>query len=822
MGPTYISTFVDALRQDLRYGARMMIKFIGQSLVIILTLAFGIAANCAVFSVIDGILLKPLPFPDSERLIAIRGSSNDQQEESEPLSAPELADVIAGSREFGEVAAYNWGYANLSGADEPQRLVGVAVTSNFFSVLKSGPLLGRAFSADEERQGHHQVVIISYDLWQRTFGGETGVIHKTIRLDDESYTVVGVMPAEFNFPFYNISIWRPLVLQDEEKSETKRGDRFLSSIVRLNPGSSIEQAQARLNLVADRMRQERPEAYSNGLRLTAISKHKEMVGWIRPALLLLFAGVGMVLIIGCGNVASIILARAVGRQHEIATRIALGAGRWRLIRQLLTENILLSLIGGLIGALLAKLGFHLLLIWGPSDIPYLSQLSVSYRVIGFALGLALLTGMILSLVPAWSYSNPNLSEYLKENAKSATGGRNRRLTHNILVVSQIALALALVVGAGLLIKSFQRLQSVPVGFEPANRLSLRIVLSLKSYPSAEQRRGFFQQLMERVGRIPGVISVGTVTGLPLADINQQVRFSAEESEEQSENRLHRANYLVVSPNYFKVLGIPLRKGEYFQNTEVEWLPEVIVNETLARRYWPGEDPIGKRIRISAIGRQSRPATVIGVIADIKHQGLDIATKPEIYMSYLNAFTPMYQLGSAFLVVHASIDSIGLTSAIRQEIQALDKNQPLFNVMTMEDRIANSIFPRRLSMLLISTSAIVALLLAFIGAFGLMSYLVAQRTPEIAIRLALGAAPHNMLRLVIGQVLRIALAGIAIGVGLALLSGRLMRKLLFGVNSTDPVIFTLSALLLLIVALLACYAPARRAMKVDPLVVLRNE
>ncbi|HKX30620.1 MAG TPA: ABC transporter permease [Blastocatellia bacterium] len=813
---------IDVMAQDIRYGLRVLRRSVGQSLIIILTLAFGIAANCAIFSVIDGILLRPLPFPDPEQLVVIRGNFNDQQGEIEHLSVPEFADLAAHGRTFSEISAYNWGYANLSGVDEPQRLVGVEVTATFFSTLKSAPILGRAFLTQEEQFGDHRVAIISYDLWQRKFGGAANVLQQTIRLDDETYTIVGVMPAAFNFPFYNISIWRPLALPDEEKSETKRNDRFLYSIARLKPGVNLDQAQAQLNLIADRMMQQHPEAYPKGLKLTTISKHEEAVRSIRPALLLLFAGVALVLLIGCGNIANILLARAVGRQQEIATRIALGASRARLARQLLTENLLTSLIGGTLGVILAKLGVHLFLTFAPPETPYLDQVTVNYRVVGFALALALLTGMFLSLVPTLTYSKPNLNEYLKENAKHTTGGRHRRLAHNTLVISQIALALVLLLSAGLLIKSFRRLQMVPVGFEPTDRLSLRIVLPMKSYPTAEQRRGFFQQLLERVGAVPGVVSVGSVTSLPLADINQQVRFSTENNEELAENRLPRANYLVVSPNYFNVLGISMLKGQTFQSKEVEWLPEVIINETLARRYLANEDPIGKQIKVHGFGRQVRPATVIGVVADLKHQGLDINTKPEIYVSYLNAYTPMYHLGSAFLVVQTKTDVGSLTSAIRREVQALDKDQPIFNIMTMDDRIAKSVFPRRFSMLLLSTSAAVALLLSFVGTFGLMSYLVAQRTPEIAIRLALGASPQDMLKLVVGQALRITLIGISIGLVAAFLSLRLMTNLLFGVKPTDPTVFASTSILLLVVALLASYVPARKAMQVDPLAALRSE
>jgi predicted permease len=417
-----------------------------------------------------------------------------------------------------------------------------------------------------------------------------------------------------------------------------------------------------------------------------------------------------------------------------------------------------------------------------------------------------------------SWSTPNLSEPLKEQTKGArVGGRT---THHLLLISQIAMSLVLLVGAGLLIKSFRKLQLVPVGFEPTNRLSMRLALPIKSYPTPAQRRGFFQQLLERANKLPGVDSVGLVTSLPLADINHQIRFGR--VEELSDQRLSYANYLVVSPNYFKVMGIPLLKGQGFQDDGVKWLPEVIVNEALARRLWPGEDVIGKQIKVNGGGLQSRPARIIGVVPDIKHNGLHLATSPEIYVSFLNASTPAYYLGAMFLVIHSTADTAGIISAVRSEVRNLDNNQPVFNIQRMEDRIAASLFPRRSSMLLLSTSAAIAVILSFIGAFGLMSYYVMQRTPEIAIRMALGADAGDVRRLIIGQALRLASAGIIIGILGAFVSVRLMREMLFGVRATDPLVFILTALSLLGVVLSACYVPIRKALKVDPLVVLRSE
>jgi putative ABC transport system permease protein len=810
--------FQDGLRQDIRYGVRMMLRAPGQSLIILVTLALGIAGNCAVFSIIDAVLLKPLPFPDSHQLVSIGATSDETRGEPARLSVPEFIDLSGAGDIFSRPAAYTWGYANLSGVDEPQRLVGGKVTSSFFTVLRSNPVLGRAFSAQEDQFGNHRVALISYELWQHSFGETADVLNKTIRLDDETYTVIGVMSPGFNFPFYGISVWRPLAPEDEEKNEAKREDRSWYTLARLKPGVTIEQAQTHLNLLTARLKQAHPEAYPNGLRLTVTSKHEEMVRPIRPVLLTLFVGIGLVLLIGCANVANIVLARVTSRRHEIATRIVLGADRSRLFRQLLTENLVISVIGAAIGMLLTQSGIRLFQSFGPTDTPFLETIGVNHRVIGYAIGLTLLISVILSLFPILSWSTPNLSEPLKEQAKSA-GGRSR-IAHHLLLISQIALSLILLVGAGLLIKSFRNLQLVSVGFEPANRLSMRLVLPIKSYPTPAQRRAFFQQLLERINKLPGFDSVGLVTSLPLANINHQIRFGR--AEEISNQGLPYANYLVVSPNYFKVMGIPLLKGQGFQDDGVKWLPEVIVNKALASRMWPGEDVIGKQIKLYGGSLQSRPARIIGVVADIKHNGLHLATSPEIYMSFLNASTPTYYLGAMFLVVHSTADTAGIISAVRSEVRKLDNNQPVFNIYRMEDRIAASLFPRRSSMLLLSTSAAIAIILSFIGAFGLMSYYVTHRTPEIAIRMALGAGVGDVRKLIIGQALRLASAGIIIGILGAFVSARLMRGMLFGVRATDPLVFILTPLLLLGVVLSACYAPIRKALKVDPLVVLRSE
>jgi putative ABC transport system permease protein len=810
--------FQDGLRQDIRYGVRMMLRAPGQSLIILVTLALGIAGNCAVFSIIDAMLLTPLPFPDSHQLVSIGATSDEARGEPARLSVPEFMDLSGADDIFSGPAAYTWGYANLSGIDEPQRLVGGRVTSSFFTVLRSSPAIGRAFSAEEDRFGNHRVALISYELWQNNFGGTADALNKTIRLDDETYTIIGVMPPGFNFPFYGVSVWRPLAPEDEEKNDAKRDDRSCYTLARLKPGVTIEQAQTRLNLLATRLKQEHPEAYPNVLKLTVASKHEEMVRPIRPVLLTLFVGIGLVLLIGCANVANIVLARVTSRRHEIATRIVLGANRSRLFRQLLTENLVISVIGAAIGVLLTQSGIRLFQSFGPTDSPFLETIGVNHRVIGYAIGLTLLISVILSLFPILSWSTPNLSEPLKEQAKSS-GGRSR-IAHHLLLISQIALSLILLVGAGLLIKSFRNLQLVSVGFEPANRLSMRLVLPIKSYPTPAQRRAFFEQLLERIGKLPGFDSVGLVTSLPLANINHQMRFGR--AEEVSNQGLPYANYVVVSPNYFKVMGIPLLKGQGFQDNGVKWLPEVIVNKTLANRMWPGEDAVGKQIKIYGGNLQSRPARIIGVVADIKHNGLHLATSPEIYMSFLNASTPAYHLGAMFLVVHTTAATAGIVSAVRSEVGNIDNNQPVFNIYRMEDRIAASLFPRRSSMLLLSTSAAIAVILSFIGAFGLMSYYVTHRTPEIAIRMALGAGVGDVRKLIVGQAMRLASAGIIIGIFGAFASARLMRGMLFGVRPTDPLVLIITPLLLLGVVLSACYVPIRKALKVDPLVVLRSE
>jgi putative ABC transport system permease protein len=804
---------VEDLWQDLHYGARMLSKNPGFTLIAVLALALGIGANTAIFSVVNAVLLKPLPYYDPQRLVFVtedkRGKEGGWEGE-----VPGSIDYIlwqAESKVFDHLVAFNWGNTYLTERGEPERLDSVWTTANLFPALGVAPQLGRAFTPEEDRPGGTPVVILSHAFWQRRFGGDPAIIGQSLTLDRESRQVIGVMPPDFKF-IYRADVLLPLAINAQlELTRNVKGTRYLLGYIfgRLKSGVSVEQARSELDSLLQRGKKADPKLmYGDKAIVTPLGER--LVGHLRHGLLLLFGAVGSILLIACANVASLMLARARVRQKEMAIRAALGAGRRRLVRQMLTESLLLSVCGGIAGLLLALLGVNALAPLIPADLAHLKESGPSSLIDGIALGFTflagLLTGVIAGIIPALQASQIDRTESLKEGARSAAFSQRigARRVSPALVAGELALTLVLLVGAGLLIKSYLRVLAVGPGYNPENLLTMAIPLSRAGY-SLAQKRLFHQELLTRINSLPGV-KIAAVGPLP-----QRKGVS-------SGTYLGFTRY-VVSADYFRATGVHLRAGRGFTEQDSEGAPPVVViNETYARRHFAGEDPIGKRITYGFDGPRRIYGTIVGVVADIKRYGLESEVGSEEYHSVLQG-TEWRDLN---LVARTAGDPLKLAAAVRGQVWAIDANVPVVDVMSMEERLAESVAPRRFQMLLFGAFAVVALVLAAVGVYGLISHSVSRRTHEIGIRMALGARPCDVLALVIRQGMSLALVGIAIGLASALALARVMASFLFNVKTTDPAIFAGISLLLLIVAFLAAFFPARRATKVDPMVALRHE
>jgi putative ABC transport system permease protein len=802
----------------------MLLRNSGVTIIAIITLALGIGANTAIFSVVNAVLLRPLPYRDADRLVAL--SEDSPQVPGMSISYPNLLDWQEQNQVFESIAAYVRGSFNLTGANEPERLQGRSVSPSFFSTLGVKPALGRDFAPKEDEPGALPVVILDYGLWQRRFGADPRIIGQTLSLNNESFTVIGVAPAGFRFG-RPMDLYVPLILPPEVRSS--RGDHpGMYAIARLKPNVTIERARADMNTIAARLRQQYKENAGNSVAVTTLLE--DTVGDVRPALLILLGAVGFVLLIACANVANLLLARAATRAKEIAIRRALGAGRWRIIRQLLTESVLLALLGGALGLFLAIWGVDLLVALSPADsIPRAQEIGLDGRVLGFTLAVSLLTGVLFGLIPALQASKTDLTESLKEGGRSSTEGLRRNRVRSLLVISEIALSLVLLIGAGLMLRSFWRVQEVDPGFNPHNVLTMRISLPAAKYAQAEQVMNFYQTTIERVKGLPGVQAVGVSGGIPLSGA-PDTSFFVEGRPYPPAGRYPEAFYYTVSPEYFRAMGIRLLKGRYFTEQDAKDSPKVtIIDENLARGLFAGQDPIGKHL-VPPEGGADPPSEIVGVVQHVKHMGLDSDAQSKIQYQF---YVPYVQIPEKYLALATrdmylvartanASDPLSLAAPVQKEIHEVDKNQPVFNVKTMEQLINESIAPRRFSMFLLSLFALVALVLAAVGIYGVMSYSVSQRTHEIGIRVALGAGKSDVLKLVIKQGLTLALIGVVSGLIGALVVTRVMASMLYGVTATDPLVFAGVALLLALVALLACYIPAHRAMRVDPMIALRYE
>ena len=807
---------METLIKDIRFGVRALVKHAGFTAVAVFTLALGIGASTAIFTVVNGALLRGLPYKSPERLYHLWENTPQKEFARREFSYPDYQDYQQNQVCEG-IAAYTGGGAILGGRGEPERIAALSASANFFSVLGVEPVIGRTFQPGEDKPGAARVTVLTYGLWQRMFGGDAGVIGKPLTLNGDSYTIIGVLPASFQFALRPADLWRPY--QPTEAQLTRRFMHGTNLIGRLKPGVSAAQAQSELSVIAGRIEREHNESHA-GTGMILVPLQEQVVGQVKPVLLVLLGAVGFVLLIACANVASLLLTRSLSRQKEVAVRAALGATRWRVIRQLLTESMLLSLVGGVGGLLIAYWGVGALVAALPENqlnaLPFLKTLQIDGRVLAFSCGLSLLTGLVFGLAPALQSSRLDLNEVLKEGGRNTSGGVGHRL-RSTLVMTEIALAVVLLVGAGLMMKSLVRLLQANVGFKTQNLLTMTVVLPAGKYADATRQVNFYDQLKERVQSLPGVNGAGTVDNLPLQGGNT-TRFIVEGDPIPPAGQEIEANFRVVSESYFQTLGVPIIAGRMFDERDKADGPGVvIIGKSLADKVFAGRDPIGRRLGYTA--GQTPPVEVVGVVGDVKIGGLDEAIRPVLYYSYRQ----VGGIGTS-LVVRTNADPVLLAGAIRNEIRTLEPDVAIFNVRAMQDLISGSpaAFMRRFPALLISIFAGVALLLASVGIYGVVSYSVSQQTHHIGVRMALGAQASDILKMVMGQGLVLALIGVAMGVVAALGLTRLLRSLLYEVHTNDPVTFAVVAGTLFVVALLACYIPARRATKVDPLVALRYE
>ena len=803
---------MQTLLQDLRYGARMLLKKPGFTLIAIGALALGIGANTAIFSVVNAALLRPLPYVESERLVVLYETNPQQGRDEINVSYPNFADWRAQSQSFEQLAALLYGGMILTGNDEPARLQVVAVSADFFAMLRVKPLRGRVFLPEEDKVGGAPVVVLSHALWQSRFGGDEGLIGRQITLDGKSRTVIGVMPPNFALPPGDqTEAWLALgALADQMQN---RGVHRLTAIGRLKPGVTLRQAQTELSTIASRIQQQFPDA-DPGHGVNVISGYESLTKNARPALLTLLVAVSFLLLIACVNVANLLMARAETRQKEIAIRTALGATRWRIVRQLLTESLLLAVMGGAAGLLLAAWGVDALAGTLPEDFPRVKEIGIDRVVFGFTGALSVLTGLIFGIIPALTRAKPALNETLKEGGRtSATFGRGR--IRGALVVTEVALSLALLVGAGLLIKSFWRLMQVNPGFQTDHLLTMNVLLIGEKYKETRQVISFFRELPARLGALPGVKAVSAVNVLPISGGDSNGGLTIE-GRDFPPAQTPSASFRRILPNYFSAMGIPLKQGREFNERDTGEEKVVIINEGMARRFWPDGDAIGKRIKVGP--PQNEPwLTIVGVAGDVKNIGLEAD-------ALLATYEPHAQRpwSSMNLAIRTDADPSSLSAAVRGELRVMERDLLIRSLSTMDERIRLSVAPRRFNMTLFVVFAAFALLLAAVGVYGVMSYTVTQRTHEIGVRMALGAQSGAVLRLIVGQGLKLALIGVVIGLPAAFALTRWMEDLLFGVRPTDSWTYGAVAALLLLAALFACWIPARRAAKVDPMIALRHE
>jgi putative ABC transport system permease protein len=810
---------------DLKFALRQLLKNPGFTAVAVLTLALGIGANTAIFSVVNAVLLRPLPFPESDRLVWL---SEGNAEGNYPISYPNFTDWQAQQTVFDHIGVYNSGSYNLVGSGDPRNLSAARMTAGAFAALRAQPALGRVFSADEDRPGAPPVVVLSHALWQNQFGGDPAVLNRPVRLDGIAYTVVGVMSAGFVFPT-RADVWIPLgPLTGQWSYQARNNHPGLRGVARLRPGVPLERARAEMDTIAKRLQQQYPDT-SGGVLLIPLLDN--VVGNARHALWTLLGAVALVLLIACANVANLLLARAAARQKEMVLRSALGAGRWQIVRQLLTESLVLALIGGGLGLLVAHGCLELILDLGSSALPRAAEIQMDGGVLVFTLLSAVATGILFGLVPAWQASRPALQTVLADSSRGSTGGRSR--LRQGLIVAEVSLTLMLLIGSGLLLRSFHNLQSVNSGFSSEQAMSFRLALPARKYATLDQQNAFYQALVGKLEALPGVRAAGVATRGPLDRENSRTGYEIAGQPEPKPTDNFNVDLTYASPDYFKAMGMPVLRGRAFtdqdnrehlrgtgrENNRDAGANAIIVDENFVRRHWPDEDPIGKQVRLPWGARADNPVlTVVGVVPHVKVFALNEHGGP------VQAYLPAWQLPgpNRAVVVKTTVPPETLFAAVLGQVNSLDPEQPISNLRTVEELRDDSLSPQRLNVVLLGFFGAVALALAAIGLYGVLAYAVTQRRREIGVRMALGAQRSNVLGLVVSNGMRLVVLGTVIGLAGAVALTRIMKNLLFEVTAMDPLTFASVPLLLAAVALLACWIPARRAAKLDPMAVLRNE
>jgi putative ABC transport system permease protein len=818
------------LWQDIRYGFRMLWKNRGVSAIVILALALGIGANSAIFSVVNTVLLRPLPYEQADRLVFLNEKSPVLDEMS--ISYPNFLDWREHNQSFEKIGVYNRGSYNLTGSGDPERIVTAQMSADMFTLLRVHALHGRVFTNDEDKPGGTPVVVLSYGLWQRRFGGQTSILNEPITLNGKSYTVIGVMPQNYAFPS-RAEMWVPVGQLSDQASWKSRGNHpGLYGVGRLKAGVTFEQSDADMNNVAANLEKQYPDSNAgNRVRLRPLLEI--FVSDVRRALWVIFAAVGFVLLIACANIANLLLARATARRKEMAIRTAVGASRWRLARQLLTESILLSLIGGALGLLLARWGIDLILYVSPDAIPRSREIGLDWIVLGFTVGVSFLTGILFGLIPALQAGEVDVHETLKETGRGVSG---RHWLRSSLVVGEVATTLVLLIGAGLMIRSFYLLQKVNPGFSYEHLTSFSVSLPQRKYSSPEQRASFYNRLLENIRAVPGVESTAAASGLPLGNNGWQTSFLIDGQPAPPRDQTPLMEACLVTPDYFKAMNIPLLRGRVFNDhddrsnlagkdlsklneneREIAAMNALVIDEEFARRHWPNDDPVGKYVRLGG-DPNGQKVQVIGVVGRVKMESLN-QNSDRVQGYFPFAQTPG---GGMTVIVKGTSDPSQLISSMRAAVKEIDPDQPIYNPRTMDEIRAESVAPERLNLTLLSLFAGIALVLAIVGIYGVMSYSVTQRTHEIGIRMAIGARPRDVFAMILGHGMKLTILGVVIGLALAFGLTRLMETMLFGVAPTDATTYTAISVLLVSVALLACYLPGRRATKVEPTISLRYE
>jgi putative ABC transport system permease protein len=818
---------METLIKDLRYGFRGMWKRPGFSAVAILTLALGIGANTAIFSVVNAVVLRPLPYADPDRLVTVWETlaGNDRRS----VAPGNFLDWRTQNSTFADMAATFYGNFNLIGDGDPERINGATVTSNLMSVLGVSTQLGRTFQPDDDDHQDRPVVVISDGLWRRRFAASREVIGRTLTIDERPHTIIGVMRPDFKFPVQS-ELWvlgrdrnavsMSLISQFPTNDwNHERDAHFINVIGRLKPEVSLSHAQSDIAGITRRLEQQFPDTNA-GLGSNLVPLHVQLVGDVKGTLFLLLGAVGCVLLIACTNVANLMLAKATQREAEMSIRLAMGASRWRLTRQVLTESLLLSFTAGVAGLFVSVWAVDAFVKLSPGNIPRLDEASVDLRLLSFTFLLSVLSGIAFGMLPAFHATRKNLNDGLKVSATKMSEGPGRRRSRGVLVASEIALAQVLLVGGGLLILSYIRLTQINPGFNPDKVLSAKIAPSSKKYPDPKSRANFYSTVLDRLQRLPGVTSVGMVMNLPLSGASMNRGFRVEGRREPKPDENVTMDYQVVSPGYFSTLEIPIIRGRGFSNLDTANSERVIViNQTMSQRYWPGEDPIGKRMAIGESSKETSWRTIVGVVGDVRHASLSEVPVPcafTVYRQDLESWPRM-----AF-VIKSNTNASSLSAAVRESLTAVDPGQPVYAIEPLERLMNSTVAPRRFVMTLVGALAFVALLLATVGVYSVISFSVSERIHEIGIRIALGASRRDVLALILSQGMRLAIFGIAVGLVGAFALTRLLSSMLFEVSATDAPTFSAVTILLAVVALLGCYLPARRAMKVDPLKALRYE